>query len=77
MFESVIPVFEVNAVTKVLPDSDQYSATFDTRPLARFIKNPTSTLAAVAPACNTVIGSASAKTLVLSCPIRGLVSAIR
>ena len=73
---SVIPVFDVNEVTNALPDSLQYNATFDTNPLARFIKNPTSTLATVAPACNTVSGSDPVKTLVSSCPIRGLVNAI-
>ena len=66
----------VNAVTNVLPDSFQYNATLLTNPLARFINRPTSTLADVAPACKTVIGSASANTLVSSCPNRGLVSAI-
>ena len=76
MFESVIPELLVNASTNVFPDSDQYTATLDTNPLARFIKKPTSTFAAVDPPCSTVIGSLKLDTEVVSCPIRGLVSAI-
>jgi hypothetical protein len=45
----VTPEFDVKLVTKLLADSLQYNATFDTKPLALLNKNPTSTLANVAP----------------------------
>jgi hypothetical protein len=57
MFASVAPELLVKDSTKLLPDSLQYNATFDTNPLARFIKKPTSTFAEADPALRTVIGS--------------------
>ena len=76
MFAFVTPEFDVNAVTILCRDSDQYNATLGTNPLARLNKNPTSTFVEVDPWCSTVIGSLNAVIVVSNWDDFGLVNAI-